>query len=109
MYKRQALVVLVAVISTDDDTMLLSEDPSKFGRVPVSSEAGKLVSLLPLPENPVAVRIPALESNVKAVLDFTACEPEGLVANMILQSVSIVSAAISTSEEEPVREPTNDV
>ena len=51
---------------------MLSDDPSKFGSVPVSSEAGKLVSLLPSPAKPVAVRIPALESNVKEALDFTA-------------------------------------
>ena len=43
------------------------------------------------------------------MLDFTACEPVGLVANMTLQFVSSVSAAMSTSEVDPESDPTKDV
>ena len=99
--------MLVAVTSTDYDTIFVSEDPSRFDKVPVRLAAFTFVSLLPSPENPVAVRIPALESKVSPVFVLTDCEPPGDVANNILQVESAVSAAKSTSEADPVSDPTN--
>ena len=69
--------MLVAVTSTDDETMLVRADPSKFDNVPDRVLASRFVSLLPSHENPVAVRIPALASKVSPVLVFTACDPDG--------------------------------
>ena len=101
--------MLVAVTSTDDDTILVRADPSRFDNVPDRLPASKFVSLLPSPEKPVAVRIPALESKVSPVFVFTDCEPPGDVENNILQVESAVSAAKSTSEADPESDPTNDV
>ena len=100
---------MVAVTSTDDDTIFVRADPSKFDRVPVRLPASKFDNLLPSPANPVAVKIPALESKVNLVLVFTACDPVGLTENNKLQVESTVSSAKSTSEADPVSAPTNDV
>ena len=63
--------MFVAVRSTDDDTIFVSAEPSKFDKVPDRLAASTFVSLLPSPAKAVAVSIPAAESNISQVLVFT--------------------------------------